>query len=61
MNFMQERRVFDRLRNDISRKAQNEFEGAFNTLVERYNTTIRERGLRLVWEMWSTTCRECVF
>lgn len=40
--FTQERRVFDRLRSDCSPEDQKEFERAVRTLVERYNTTIRE-------------------
>ena len=42
MSYAQERRVFDRLRSDISEQVKTEYEGAFNVLIERYNTTIRE-------------------
>ncbi len=41
-NFMQERRAFDRLRADCSIAAQQEYELAVATLLERYNTTIYE-------------------
>ena len=39
---MQERRVFDRLREDLSTKAKQEYELSIAALLERYNTTIHE-------------------
>lgn len=40
--YMQERRVFDRLKTDCSQSSQQEYELAIRTLLERYNTTIYE-------------------
>ena len=37
-----ERRVFERLKSDCSDEAKQEYEIAFKTLLERYNTTIYE-------------------
>lgn len=37
-----ERRVFERLKSDCSDRAKREYELAFNTLMERYNSTIYE-------------------
>ena len=37
-----ERRVFDRLKSDMSDQTREEYETAVNTVVERYNTTVRE-------------------
>ncbi len=42
MSYHQERRVFDRLRADLAPQVKREYEAAFNTLIERYNTTIKE-------------------
>ena len=39
---MQERRVFDRLREDLSIEAKQEYEYSVAALLERYNTTIHE-------------------
>lgn len=41
-SYAAERRVFDRLKSDCSDQAKQEYELAFNTLIERYNTTIYE-------------------
>ena len=41
-SYASERRVFDRLKSDCSDKAKQEYELAFNTLMERYNSTIYE-------------------
>ena len=40
--YTQEQRVFNRLKKDCSVAAQQEFERAIATLLERYNTTIHE-------------------
>ena len=40
--YKEERRVFDRLKSDCTDGAKQEFELAVHTLLERYNTTIRE-------------------
>ncbi len=40
--YMQERRVFDRLRKDMTTEAKQDYELACAALVERYNTTIHE-------------------
>ena len=40
--YMQERRVFDRLREDLSIEAKQEYEYSVAALLERYNTTIHE-------------------
>ena len=42
MKFLEERAAFDRLKNDISPQAKQEYERVFNTLIERYNTAIYE-------------------
>ena len=42
MSYSQERRVFDGLKSDTSPEAQQEYESVFNTLIERYNTTVYE-------------------
>ncbi|MCY4106382.1 MAG: hypothetical protein OXG02_06725 [Chloroflexi bacterium] len=39
---MQERRVFDRLRSDVSDEAKYQYEYAIKDLLQRYNTTIHE-------------------
>ncbi|MCY4419054.1 MAG: hypothetical protein OXB93_04300 [Cytophagales bacterium] len=41
-SYTAERRVFDRLKSGCSDQAKLEYELAFNTLIERYNTTIYE-------------------
>lgn len=41
-SYTTERRVFERLKSDCSDQAKLEYELAFNTLIERYNTTIHE-------------------
>ena len=41
-SYATERRVFERLKSDCSDQAKLEYELAFNTLIERYNTTIHE-------------------
>ncbi|MCY3858978.1 MAG: hypothetical protein OXG25_08720 [Gammaproteobacteria bacterium] len=40
--YRQERRVFDRLREDLSTQAKEEYELSIAALLERYNTTIHE-------------------
>ena len=40
--YYQEQRVFNRLKSDCSLEAQQEYERAIATLLERYNTTIYE-------------------
>lgn len=42
MGYDQERRVFNRLKKDLSEPLKAEYEGAFKTLIERYNTTVKE-------------------
>ena len=41
-SYVQERRVFDRLRSYCSEGAKSEYEKAVATLLKRYNTTVRE-------------------
>lgn len=41
-SYMAERRAFDRLRSDCSDIVKREYELACGTVVERYNTTLRE-------------------
>lgn len=40
--YTSERRVFERLKADCTEESKREYELAFKTLLERYNTTIRE-------------------
>jgi hypothetical protein len=41
-SYASERRAFERLKSDCSDRAKREYELAFNTLMERYNSTIYE-------------------
>jgi len=56
MSYRQERRVFDRLKKDITPKARQEYENACNILIERYNTTIRENRFTVGGAVEVFTC-----